>query len=425
MSRTWVVIRREFTEMTRTRGFLIGTILTPLLMVGIFALQIFFATSTGSERERNIVVVDLSGEGLDRAMVGLMAQGGDGERGRITVEVVEGANTDAEELRTVLLARVAAEEIDGFLWIPDDVLKGGTVSYDGKNASSLFDMERLRGAVQTVVQGARLAHSGIDPAEVGLAMQRVPFDARRTGGRTATGTTGALMGLAYFMGLAIYMVVIIYGVTVMRGVLEEKRDRIIEVIMSSIRAEQLMVGKVLGIGAAGLLQVGIWATVTAFGLTQGNKIAAKFGATLPELPSVPLSVGLIFLFFFASGFLLYATLYAAVGAIATTEQEAGQIQTPVIFLLVAGIMMMAPVMMDPNGSVSVIGSLVPFTAPIVMPMGAAVTEIAPIELLGSVLLILGAVVAFLWIAARIYRIGMLSTGRRPTMKEVIQWVRVG
>ncbi len=436
MSRTWAVVRREFLEMIRTRSFVIGTLLGPLFMAGMIAFQVFIATRGGGA-ERTIVVVDESGLQLDQVLARLLAPApatGSESRTRFNVEFVEASpgggggeegELGADVVHAELLARVDRGEIDGFLRIPAGVLAGEVVIYDGRNASSLIEMERLRDAVQTAVQGARLGAAGIDAGEVLIALQRVPFDARKTGGKAASGTTGALMALTYVLGFAVYIVVILYGNAVLRGVMEEKRERIVEVVVSSIRSDQLLLGKVLGIGGAGLSQVLIWAGFAALALTRGTAMATRFGGTLPELPSVPPSVGLIFVFFFATGFLLYATMYAAVGAIATTDQEAGQLQMPIMLFLILAISMMGPVMMDPTGPAAVLGSLIPFTAPIVMPMRAAVTEIPATELVGSMVLILLTVAGLLWVAARIYRIGILATGKRPALREVWQWVRTG
>lgn len=430
MSRTWAVVKREFLEMIRTRAFLIGTLLGPLLMLGLIGFQIFMASRAGGG-ERKIVVVDRSGAELGQA-VGQFLIAGQGEaRTEFRLEFagvatsVEADDEADDELRAELLARVGSGEVDGFLWIPAGVLGGVAVAYEGKNAASIADMERIRGAVQTAVQGARLAVAGIDAGAVRDALQRVPFDARNTDEKVARGSAGALMGLTYILGFAVYLVVILYGNTVLRGVLEEKRERIVEVVVSSIRPDQLLVGKVLGIGGAGIFQVLIWGCFGALALSRGGQIAARFGASIPELPTVPLSVGLIFLFFFATGFLLYATMYAAVGSIATTDQEAQQLQIPVIMFLVLALSMMGSVMMDPNGSAAVIGSMIPFTAPVVMPMRAVGTGIPAAQLVGSMALILLAVVGILWISARIYRIGILATGRRPSLREVWRWVRAG
>ena len=427
MSRLWPVVKREFNEMVRTKAFVIGTVLGPVLIVGLFALQIIMAMAGGGER--TIAIVSEADEalvqqiaaalGTDRTMI-------DGEaRSRFLVETHVTGGGDAEALREELLERIEADELDGYLWLPAGIVDGETALYEGRNATNFGDMERIRAAVQTTVQGVRLRIAGIDQAQVAQALSPVAFEARKTGDKAATGTPEALIMLTYILGLAVYMVIILYGNSVLRGVLEEKRDRVVEVIISSIRADQLMTGKVIGIGAAGVLQIAIWILFAALALTKGDGIAARFGGTLPELPAVPASVGGVFLFFFLAGFLLYAGLYAAMGAIATNDQEAQQLQMPVIMLLVVGISMMAPVLNDPSGQIAVIASLVPFTAPIVMPMRAAISEIPLSQLAGSAVIVIGTALAVLWLGARIYRIGILATGKRASVGEVWRWLRTG
>ncbi|HEX7051959.1 MAG TPA: ABC transporter permease [Longimicrobiales bacterium] len=422
MSRTFTVIRREFTEMVRTKAFLIGTILGPVIMVGFFALQIVLAQSGGGERQ--VVVVDATGQGLgERVAAALESRSGAESRTQFTTEVLVLGDEDPETLRAGFQERIEADSLDGYLWLPAGAVDGETVVYEGKNATNIGELERIRGAVQVAVQGTRLSAAGIDAARVAEALRPVPFDARKTGAQAASGTPIALYILTYILGFAVYMVVILYGNAVMRGVLEEKRDRVVEVVVSSIRATQLMAGKVIGIGAAGLVQIAIWIGFAAAVLMKGEAIAARFGTAMPELPAVPLSVGLIFGFFFLAGFFLYAGMYAAMGAIATTDQEAQQLQFPVIMLLLPGIMMMTPVLNDPDGAIAVAGSLIPFTAPIVMPMRAVVTGIPPLQLTGSILIVVLTMLVLLWTSAKIYRIGILSTGKRASLGEVWRWLR--
>lgn len=426
MSRTWPVLRREFTEMVRTKAFVLGTLLGPVLMAGLMAFQILLARGGGGERR--IAIVDAGGAGLAAQVVAALQaeplRGVEREgRTRYAAATVAPGERDADSLRAELIGRIEAEELDGYLWLPAGITAGETVLYEGKNATNFGELERIRAAVQMSVQGARLGAAGIDPAQVGSALRPVPFEARKTGERAASGTPAALFVLTYILGFAIYMVVILYGNAVLRGVLEEKRDRIVEVVVSSIRADQLMVGKVLGIGAAGMLQILIWIGFAAIALTRGGAIAERFGGALPELPAVPAGVGAVFLFFFAVGFLLYAGLYAAMGAVATTDQEAQQLQFPVIMLLIMAISMMAPVLNDPSGTAAVVGSLIPFTAPIVMPMRAAITEVPILELAGSALIIISSALLILWLAAKVYRIGILATGKRPSAVEVWRWLR--
>ncbi len=427
MSRTWSVVKREFTEMVRTKAFLIGTVLGPLLMVGLLALQVLMMR--GQAGDRTIAIVAEGGDGIARGVVAtLTGESPDGSLERrgthYGTEVIVTDAGDADALRQELLARIQAEELDGYLWLPAAVIDGEAALYEGRNATSFNEMAVLEAAVQTTVQGVRLRASGIDPARVAAALRPVRLEARKVGDKAASGAPEALLVLTYMIGFAIYMVVILYGNAIMRGVLEEKRDRIVEVIVSSIRAEQLMVGKVAGIGAAGVFQLLIWIGFAGLGLTRGGAIAARFGATLPELPEVPASVGVVFLFFFFAGFFVYAGLYAAMGAIATTDQEAQQLQFPVIIPLIVAITMMGAVVNDAGGTLAVVGSLVPLTAPVVMPMRAAISEVPLPQLAASMVLVVAAALALLWISARIYRVGILATGKRPTPAELWRWLRM-
>ncbi len=425
MSRLWPVVKREFSEMVRTKAFVIGTVLGPVLIIGLFALQI--AMAGAGNRERAIAIVGEADEALiEQVAAALQADritvGGE-SRSRFIVETHTTDAGNADALRGELIERIEADELDGYLWLPATVIDGAAALYEGKNATNLGDMERIRAAVQVTVQGVRLRTAGIDQTRVAQALQPVAFEARKTGEKAATGTPAALMVLTYILGFAVYMIVIFYGNAVLRGVLEEKRDRVVEVIVSSIRADQLLTGKVIGIGAAGILQIAIWIAFSTLALTRGDEIAAHLGGSLPELPAVPISVAGIFLLYFLVGFILYAGIYAAMGAIATTDQEAQQLQLPVIMLLVVALSAMAPVLNDPAGPVAVAASLVPFTAPIVMPMRAAISEIPLPQLIGSVVILILTAIAVLWLAARIYRIGIFATGKRATPREVWRWLR--
>lgn len=425
MSRTWPVIKREFNEMVRTKAFVAGTVLGPVFIIGIFALQILFMRPGGGER--TIAIVAEGEEALAREVATVLgAVPPADEASRVTrfhVEVVS-AGADPEAVRTRLVERVQAEELDGYLWLPADVIDGGRPVYEGQNATNMADLARIENAVQMTVQGTRLRSAGIDPAQVAAALRPVDIEARKIGGKAASGTPAALIILTYIIGFVIYMAVILYGNAAMRGVLEEKRDRVVEVVMSSIRAEELMVGKVIGIGGAGLLQILIWAGFGAFLLTQGDALAARLGGgPAPDLPDVPLSVGGIFLFFFFGGFFLYSGIYAAMGAIATTDQEAQQLQWPVFMPLIVAIMMMGAVIQDPDSTAAVAGSLIPFTAPVVMPMRAAIGEVPALHLIVSALGVIATTCVTLWLGARIYRVGVLETGKRASAKEVWSWVR--
>ncbi len=320
---------------------------------------------------------------------------------------------------------MAADSLDGFLWLPAGILRGSGARYVGENATSFGEMGDLRAAVQRAVQVSRLRGSGIDPGAVGAAFRPVELEVRKPEGGAAAGTPDALIVLAQFMGFITYFLIIIYGYAVARGVQEEKRDRIVEILMSSVSPQALMTGKVLGIGAAGLLQISIWAGFAALAFALGDEILSGFGMGAPRLPEVPLRVWLIFLGWFLGGFLLYAALYAAAGALSTSDHEVQQLQFPVMMPLMVGFFMVFAVFDDPEGTIAVAGSMIPFTSPIVMPIRVAMTRVPPLELAGSLGLLVATCAGLLWLGGRIYRVSVLATGKRPSPRQLWRWMRAG
>lgn len=437
MSRAFVVMKREFTEMVRTRSFLIGTLLGPLLIVGFITLEVLIL-SQGGGGHHEIVIVDGTQQQIGEQLEAMLESPTASAARRvpdatyaIDVESIDPASWSTRE--SALRERVVAEEIDGFLYVSPEVLSGaGAAVYQGENATNSNMTTDLRGSLQGIVQGVRLARAGIDPAEVGSALQPVQMQASKVSARGGAGSVEAALFLGIAMAFAIYMSVLLYGAAVMNGVLEEKRDKIVELILSSVRAQDLLIGKVLGIGGAGLLQMVVWVAVAALMLGYGTALAGVFGASadtierlrdMPLLDMVPASAAPIFLTFFTAGFLMYSTLYAALGAVTNTAQEAQQFIFPVIMPLVVGLLIGMTAVQNPDSTMVVFGSLFPLTSPLVMPVRATLGSVPALELALSVVLAFATVFAILWMAAKIYRIGILSSGKRPTMKQLVRWVR--
>jgi ABC-2 type transport system permease protein len=435
MSRTWAIVKREFTESVRARTFLIGTILGPVFMIGIFAVQFLILSRTGGG-EHTIVILDATGQGLGQEVAATLQAdervAGRGARASYTADVQAVTETDAETRITALNERIVAGELDGFLYLPPDIAEGGLARYEGENATNSTVTSDVRSAVQQAVQESRLESQGFDASRVSQALLPVRLETAKTGDEGATGSAQAAAVLGFLMGFAIYMVVLLYGAAVMNGVLEEKRDRIVELIVSSVRAQTLMLGKVVGIGGAGVLQMSIWVAFAAVLLMNGAAIASTIGASEETvqmlsqsqlLPSVPASVGVLFILFFAGGFFLYSTIYAILGAIATTNQEAQQLVFPIIIPLILGFFIVPAAIENPDGTLAIVGSLIPFTSPMVMPVRAVISGVPFLELLLSLALLIGTGLAIVWIGGKIYRIGIFATGKRPSLKEVWRWVR--
>lgn len=435
MSRMTPIIKREFTEAVTSKAFIIGTVLGPLLLIGIFAAQ-FFIIAKGGGGQHRVAILDASGRGLGERVVQAVAERDATpafiSRAVIDLQVEQADPAQRDVVVEQATGRVVAKEIDGWLWIPPEVMTGAPVSYEGSNATNSQVTGDLRQAVQRVVQSERLREAGIDESQVGGALQSVRMDVTKTGERGQVGNPLAAVMLAFGMAFAIYIVVIMYGQSIMTSVQEEKRDRIVELIVSSVRSRDLLIGKVLGIGGAGVLQMAIWVAAAALLITQGAMIGSAMGASdevvrsLGQgsiMPHVPASVGIAFLLYFAGGFFLFATMFAVVGAIVTNVQEAQQFVFPILLPFILGLFMAMPAAENPNSTLAVVGSIVPFTSPMVMPVRISVAGVEWVQLLVSLVLLFGTALAMIWLAAKVYRVAIFATGKKPTASEIYRWMR--
>jgi len=221
------------------------------------------------------------------------------------------------------------------------------------------------------------------------------------------------------------MVITLYGVAVMRSVVQEKTSRVMELMVATVKPRSLMGGKILGVGAAGLVQIVVWLTMGAITLAYRDQILGVFGVTGkgPALPSMAFDVVAIVVVYFVLGFFFYAAMYAAVGAMVSSEQDTQQVQTPVTMLLVIGVLCLQLVSNDPRGTTSAIMTMVPLWSSILMPMryvlgGATLGEVAI-----SLTILIVSTVLIARAAAKIYRVGVLMYGKRPDLQELIRWLR--
>lgn len=442
-----IIVRREFQERIRTRAFLYGTALFPVFMGAIFVIPML--GRDGTRTERNIAIVSEPGSAAGFAMAQVL-QHLSSDPDYPHDYRVEQVQQPIAEVRQELNERVLAEELDGYVVLPairraglspEDLqaaigaATGGqpaerppadTVYYRARNIGNTGILRDVRQAATAAVQSERLASTGIAPGELVGLLRGVTLDEAEitTQGEEGRGA-GATFFVAYIVAFLVYFMVAFYGVTVMRSVLEEKMNRISEVMVSSVRATDLLMGKILGVSAAAVLQVGIWMLLAA--------IATGGGAYLPRMLGLPdeifasftieLGPALLLLGFFLLGFLLYSSVYAAMGAAMTTEQEAQATQMLVLVPLFVPLLFVAAITSDPNGTLATTLSLIPLCAPIAMPMRLAITPVPASQLALSLALLAVSVVAVAWIGGRIYRIGILSTGRKPTWGELAMWLR--
>ena len=419
MKKIWVVIKREFLERVRTKWFILSTVLVPLLMVASVAAPILLA---GKNERRTIAVLDVGTGDFGRKLTDALSKSG-----VVRASYVSSDLATMEETADSLAGMVDGEALDGFLIVGDGTVEDGRAEYRGANVSSITDMQLLEKFLQEFVLAERLTREGVDPAVVRRA--RIPVDLQTLkikGGRATEESGEQSFILAYFMWLVLYVAILLYGVQVMGSVVEEKTSRIVEVLVSSLKPFQLMSGKVVGVGAVGLFQMGIWGVFGKLMLDHQDRLAGLFGlgpgAQSFELPDVPAATLIVFLSYFLMGYFLYAAMFAAVAAMSNSEAEARQAQTPVIMLLVIPTILMMGILNDPGGSLAVTLSVVPFTSPIAMPVRWAAAPVPLLELAGSFAALAGTLVGVTWVAARIYRVGILMYGKRPGPRELLRWV---
>jgi ABC-2 type transport system permease protein len=313
------------------------------------------------------------------------------------------------------------EKTDGYVWLTEDAVKAGKFNYVTKHPSDFTDFTTVQSAVNRALMRSRISARGIPAGDIESVLKRIDMDV--TSIDKKTGKEGKPVGAASFflpfvLMFMIYMTVLIYGMVVMRSVLQEKTSRVMEVMLSSVSATQMMAGKLLGVGAVGITQLLIWLTSTFV-------IRMQFGKSLLKNLDLPIHLFIYLPIFFLLGYLLYSTMYAAVGAMVNSEEEAQQLQWPVMMPLILCSVFASAVIRDPNSPLAVWSSFFPLTAPIMMfvRIAASVQGVPSWQIAISIGLQLLAIWGMVWVCARIYRIGILMYGKRPTLPEIMKWIK--
>ena len=424
MAKLWAIIKREYLERVRSKWFLIATFFGPVFFSAIIIVPAWLASRSKATSEvYNTAILDATGTDFGHRLAVAIA-GDSTNPARIpTVRLVSpSALTQAESVAT---RDVMANTKSGYIVVNQQTVAGEAARYAGRNATSLADMEKIRSAIRETILASRLQKVGLDNSKMKeITFIPLDFSAERITerGRGGSGIASVLFGFA--IGFLLYMSIVIYGQTIMSGVLEEKTTRVAEVVMSSVPTDTLLAGKVLGVGAVGLTQQILWITTTYFLLKLRAPIMAKFGAPSVNfsLPDISLAAGILFLLFFLLGFIFYSSLYAAVGSSVNSESEARQAASPLMIMIVSTGVFIQPVLLNPTGTMARVLSLVPISSPIIMPIRMAVIGVSGLELAASLLFLAIGCLAALWLASRIYRVGLLMYGKRPSMREMAKWV---
>src|SRR6266550_6433742 len=441
MRKFLAVVKREYIQRVRTKFFVVATILGPVLMAAftIVPAMMFGIKSGGPTR---LAIVDQTGKMYERVAKEIVSgkeartnvatmeppsqpggsakpkeqvnQAGKLIQPTFVVEQVRVDKRSLDDVRRELETRVQNREFEGYLILPPNLLKDGQPEYRARNTADLFTKSNVETAISRAVRGQRLVEAGIDEKTVARASEPVDLKTIEAGGKESKGE--ASFFFVFGIGLLIYMSVLLYGQFVLGAVIEEKETRIAEILFSSMRSFPLMMGKLIGVSLVALTQLGIWALAfLAFSLwAAGGSIS---------LPHIPPMLFVWFTIFFLMGYFIYSTVYAVVGSMVTTTQEGGQLAMPVVLMLVAGFFLSFNIIRSPNSSLAFWASMFPFFAPITM-LVRIVTETPPMwQIVLSLVIGFATAIGLIWLASRIYRVGMLMTGKKATIPEVMRWIR--
>ena len=437
MSNVSIIIQREFNERVRKKSFIITTILMPVLMIVLMIAPALIMEYSRGE-QKTIAVIDDSG------LVAPQLQSNEELR-------FEPTDLTTEEARRSLTDRF------GVLYIGSDILENPSDVKLYANASSSLSIEsNITGQIEDILEAEKLKAYHIDnlqqildEVKTTVTLQTFRNDKSQEAESQAQSSTVATAA-GYILGFVLYMFLLIYGSMVMQSVIEEKNNRVLEVVVSSVRPFDLMLGKILGVALVAVVQVLIWGVlIFAVGaivlpqlmpaemmagvqaMQQGMPDAAAMGDMDPEMLQAVaavtdtgyiLKIFVCLLLFVFGGYLLYSAMFAAVGSAVDNVQDASQLQMPVTLPIILALLMMLAVIKDPNSQLAFWFSIIPFTSPVVM-MARIPYDIPLWEIVLSLVILYASFVAMVWFAGKIYRVGIFMYGKKPTFKELLKWVR--
>ncbi|HEX9148768.1 MAG TPA: ABC transporter permease, partial [Thermoanaerobaculia bacterium] len=344
-----------------------------------------------------------------------------GSRGIHWVVETRPITGDLERTKEMLRKEVLEKKIYGYLVLDPALLEKDRAEYYSISVSEFVALTQLEQAINKVLLRRKIEDRGL-PASLGKELERrVDLKTLKVTTKGTTEEKGAGILAAIIFMVIMYMTFFMYGFQNLRGVIEEKTNRIVELVIASVRPTELMLGKIIGIGLVGLTQYLIWSLV-AMNLSLPG-IASLMAMGDSGAPTIPLSMIGYFLLFFLLGYFLYASIYTAIGAPFNTDQEAQQLSMIPSMLIIGGMAVYPSVMNSPNGPVAVFASLFPFTAPLIMYLRTAIAEPPVWQIALCIVILILSTIGMAWIAGRIYRVGILMYGKKPTLPEILRWIR--
>lgn len=430
LSKVGIIIRREYMERVKKKSFIITTILMPLVMLGLMFTPVLIAMFSEGDN-RTVLVVDNSG---------LIAP---------NLENTSGTTYEKTDL-TVDQAR-QRDDVDAVLVIPTDIVDGGGMLTLFTNGASSINLESdITQQVNKIIETNRLEQYDIQDLDkiIAAVQSNVALQSFRNDEESRQSSTLLSYILGITLTMILYMCLLLYGQMVMTSIIEEKSNRVLELVVSSVKPMQLMLGKICGIGLVAVTQIVLWTVLIAVmsgvllpaliptelsqqvtavgaGAADSTTVTADVDmlaaiATLGDVSYILSLFGLLLLFLIG-GFMLYAAIYAAIGSAVDNIQDAGQLQSIVIFPIIFGIIFAMQAASDPTSSMALWTSFIPFTSPMVM-MARIPFGIPAWEIVVSLIILFASFVFMVWLAGKIYRVGIFMYGKKPNIKELIRWL---
>ncbi|HSY69432.1 MAG TPA: ABC transporter permease [Edaphobacter sp.] len=410
MLNIWLIAKREYLERVRAKSFLLMTVLIPVLMGGLVYGAALVNGRSGSNLHIAVVTEDRQfGLDLKSELESATHIDSDGDSGKQGVTKVDVISPPASDTRATLDSQLQDRRLDGYIWVtpPATPHTRPTFEWVSKSKADILTPALLGSGIRTTLTREGLGSLGMPLPEIDSLLQ--PVDLVSKDKNAAFASVYALFFLMYF-------VILFYGMNVARSIIEEKTSRVFEVLLATIRPEELMAGKVLGVGAVGLTQIGIWIVA---GLT-----VAKLGllAAGVSFSITPVQVG-FFILFFLLGYVLYSSVAAALGAMTSSEQELQQMNMFLMLPLIACSLVILRVVRDSDGLIAKAFSFFPFCTPLIMYVRIAVRQPPAWQIALSITGLVLTILAVLWFASRIYRVGILMYGKKPNLPEILRWLK--
>ncbi len=448
MRKFLAVVRHEYRRVVLKWSFLIGTLLLPLL-AACFAVVPAIIFSIKGEPTR-IVIVDPSGKIAPRLKANLseeklaekqkkaaeetlkdLTPSQEEKMKRASEQFTQGfifvnydtANKTQDQIRADLTQMIVSDKLDAYLFVPADFnSRDSKFEFRSRKGGDFVANDTFRDALNQAVRSQRLADANISEDELARLSANVNFDSKGIDEKGAEKDNTGTFVASFIIGLMIYITLAIYGQAIMAAVVEEKETRIAEILFSSARPFELMMGKLVGVGLAGLTQLSIW-VMSAAAVVSVLAMQIDTAQLLASVPDITPLMIVYFLIFFLLGYFVYASIFALIGSMVTTVQEGGQFAFPPIMIMLISFYFSFAVIRDPNSSISFWVSIAPFFAPITMPV-RILAETPPFwQIALSMFVNFAAITCLVWLASRVYRVGMLMYGKRASIPEVWKWIR--